>query len=63
MDTELLATLAEELSIANLMYLKAHAKEGTKMPEVLKVPRPWDAPVEHRLSTDEEMRAVFGPKR
>jgi hypothetical protein len=59
-DTELLALLVEEFSVAQIMYLKAHSQPGATMPRVIRLPRPWDEPA--APASVEQMREFFGPR-
>jgi len=40
--TEFGASAVEQLDRANNMYLRVHAKPGTKVPEPVRIGRPWD---------------------
>lgn len=41
-EQELLATACELLSTLLIVTIKANSKKGTKVPEPLHIPRPWD---------------------
>lgn len=65
LSLDLAAIGAELLSGANWLFLKAHAKKGTVIPDPLKIPRLWrstgdDGP--KRQSSPEEVAAFFGSR-
>ena len=40
--SEILATIVDMIGASNHMYLAAHVKEGTKIGDPLRFPRPWE---------------------
>jgi hypothetical protein len=66
---ELLATVVDTLGVSNHMYLMAHSEKGTKLPDPVHFPRPWEdlkqeeAEVDttaRAASTTDDVRAFFG---
>lgn len=40
--SEILATIVDLIAVGNHMYLASHVKEGTKIGDPLRFPRPWE---------------------
>jgi len=60
---ELLATIIDQLSLSNHLYLQAHTDKKTKLPDLESFPRPWeekkiDKP--RKQSTVDELVGFFG---
>lgn len=64
LSLDLEAIAAEILSGANWLFIKAHVKKGTHVPDPLKIPRVWRETGEDtkRQSTPEEVAAFFGSR-
>ena len=59
---ELLAGIFERLDAANYMYLKAHSKEGSQLPEPVAIPRPGrttSPPARQPLSSTDDVKRFF----
>lgn len=62
---DLAAITAELVSGSNYLFVKAHTKKGTRVPDPLKIPRTWRATEDDgpkRQSTPDEVRAFFGAR-
>lgn len=62
-DNELQALTVELIDSLRRMYLQAHSKQGARLPDPIRVPRPWDTSKEGRRksgTTLGEMIAVMG---
>jgi hypothetical protein len=55
---ELLATLIEVVDQGNRLVIMANTKKGTRVPDPIEIPRPYDR-AHRRLSTIEEQRKFF----
>lgn len=59
------AIIAERIDASNYLFVKAHTRKGTVVPEPKKIPRTWRATEEDgpkRQSSPEEVRAFFGAR-
>lgn len=58
-EKELLATLCELIDFSNRMFLAANTKKGTKIPEPIKIPRPFKREEEEEKKGEKSMFDFF----
>ena len=59
-EDELLATVVDIIGVSNHMFLQANSTKGTRLPEPVHYPRPWEVTADaHVQSSKDEVRAFF----
>lgn len=56
---ELLATVAQLIDLGNRQFAMANSKRGSRMPEGIKIRRPWERTIK-RQATAAEVQALLG---
>lgn len=60
-ETEFLASAVEGISTLSVIFLKAWSERGTRIPNPVSIPRPWDRR-ERRPATSKDLAQLFGPR-